>query len=522
MKKGLHIGAICLIAIAYCAFIISRICQLPINADAACMILEAEDILAGNLFLSNWSLTGVTFLTTDLPYYIIGTAIAGVSINAYRIAVSLMFLVMMGCGILLCLYGAKKKWVSFLIFSGMGLFPTFFALSNAFVHTAVFSFFFLSILFVLRLEQKPSKGNFVALGLILMLAVCGDKQALVLITLPLLFLSLFRCVKKPISLAICTIVGTVAGVGLEQLYLLGGADINSLIHSEFIAPSQLIDNILLYIEYVLRLLNAYFFEKDVFSLKTVFFAVKILLFMLVCGLMYQSVKAVFQQKKTDVRTAFFGISFGLMTVILCITTFSVDITAGRYIAFLPLLMGILLSNWSNQLPIFQKKYPVLAVIVLSLCLAGTNVLPKDRQPTPENIFSRMAEFLEEEGLTSGYAAFWDSSVITVYSQGQVKVRSVLYNENVLRPREWFCKKDWYDEPANFILIKNENSVIEEDNYRYSGIFNSGIDSRHHYGYRYKITRENVEKFLGAPKEAKEFENYTILIYDSIQLEKNWL
>ena len=251
MRKGLHIGAICLIAIVYCAFVISRICQLPINADASCMILEADDILSGNLLLSNWSLTGVTFLTTDLPYYIIGTAIAGVSIHAYRIAVSLMFLIMMGCAILLCLYGAKKKWLSFAVYSGLGLVPTFYALSNAFVHTAVFSLFFLSVLFVLKFEQKPSKGNLIALGLILMLAVCGDGLAFVLMTLPLLFLCVLRCVKKPLSLAICTLAGTAAGLTLQKLYLvLGGANLNSLLYSEFIVPSKLIDNTLLYIEYV--------------------------------------------------------------------------------------------------------------------------------------------------------------------------------------------------------------------------------------------------------------------------------
>ncbi len=519
MKKGLHIGAICLIAIVYCTFVISRICQLPINADASCMILEAEDILSGNLLLSNWSLTGVTFLTTDLPYYIIGTAIAGVSIHAYRIAISLMFLIMMGCAILLCLYEAKKKWLSFAVFSGLGLFPTFYALSNAFVHTAVFSLFFLSILFVLKYEQNPSKGNLMMLGLILMLAVCGDGLALVLMTLPLLFLCVFRCVKKPLSLAICTLAGTAAGLALQKLYLiLGGANLNSLLHSEFIVPSKLIDNILLYIEYVLRLLNAYFFEKEVFSLKTGVFAVKILLFLLACGLMYQSVKALFQKKKPDLCTAFFGITFGSMTLILWLTTFTVNITAGRYIAFLPLLIGIVLAKWAVSLPLFQKKLPIATVLIVCICLAATNVMPKDKQPVSENVFSRMADFLEEEELTSGYAAFWDSSVITVYSQGQVEVRAVMYKENALTPIEWFCNKKWYDTSGQFIIIKNENSTKEEVTYWHNGIFNSGIDS----GYRYEVTKENVEKFLGPSKETKEFENYTILIYDTIQLEKNWL
>lgn len=518
MKKGLQIGTACLFAIAYCAFIISQVMRLPMNSDAACMILEAEEILSGNVFLSDWSLTGITFLTTDLPFFLLGTAIAGVGLNAYRIAVTVMFLVMMGSAVLLCLSGSKRKWFSLAIFAGVGLFPTFYALSNAFVHTMVFAFFFLSVWLVLKYEETPSKGRWFALFSVVSLAVCGDGMALVLIVLPMLALCFFRVVKKPIVLAGCTLLGTVTGLLLQKLYLLGGADMNSLIHSEFIAPSQLIDNILLYGEYVLRLLNAYFFEKEVFSFKTAFYAVKILLFLFGCRIMYREIKKMLVKKETDVTFAFLGTAFGMMTLILWLTTFSVNITTGRYIAFLPLLLGVILSKWADNQECLKNKAVMMGTVVLAICLALTNIMPKDRQPQPENVYTRLAQFLDENGLKTGYGAFWDSTVLTVYSEGRVDVRAVMYQGKALRPREWFCKKSWYDEEGNFVIIKNEDSVKEEDTYFYNGIFNSGIDS----GYRYEVTRENVEKFLGTPKETKEFENYTILIYDSVQLEKSWL
>lgn len=518
MKKKLQIGCGGLLVLFYIAWLIEKICRLPMNADAACMILEAEDILAGNFFLKDWCLTGVSFLTTDLPYYIIGTAMAGVSVQAYRIAVFLMFLVMVASGVCVCLYGTKRKALCFAVFFGTGLFPTFYALSNAFVHTAVFSFFFLGILAVLRLEQKETTARWMALGLIVALAVCGDALAFVLIVIPLLLLCLLRCVKNPRLLAVYTIAGTLTGLFLQKLYLLGGADINSLLHSEFVAPQELRDNILLYIEYVLRLLNAYFFEKEVFSLKTLFYAVKILLFLFTCILMFRSIQDAVTKQKTNLCGIVMGTAFGLMTLILWLTTFTVNITTGRYLSFLPLMSGILLARYSDELHIFQKKLPRAILLLLSVSLAATNILPKDRQPVAENVFSRMAEFLEEENLTEGYAAFWDSSVLTVYSSGKVHVRAVMYKGSALRPRTWFCKKSWYHDNAEFIIVKNEDSVKEEDDYRYNGIFNSGIDS----GYRYEVTQENVEKFLGNPLKTKKFENYTILIYDTIQLEKSWL
>ncbi len=74
------------------------------------------------------------------------------------------------------------------------------------------------------------------------------------------------------------------------------------------------------------------------------------------------------------------------------------------------------------------------------------------------------------------------------------------------------------QPMPETVFSRMEEFLEEDVYRYNDFFNLGIDTH----YRHKITRENMEHFLGTPKEIKEFENYTILIYDTIQLEKSWL
>ena len=81
-------------AVAAVLFIGAEIMKLPMNSDSACMMLEARDILSGNIFLSDWNLTGISFITTDLPWYILGTAVFGVGLNAFRLSVFLMYIFM--------------------------------------------------------------------------------------------------------------------------------------------------------------------------------------------------------------------------------------------------------------------------------------------------------------------------------------------------------------------------------------------------------------------------------------------
>jgi hypothetical protein len=77
-----------------------------VNSDGAGMVLEARDILHGNLLLHGWWATDVSFYTTELPAYVGVTALAGlhpqvvhiVSALAYTLLVLLAAFVARGRG----------------------------------------------------------------------------------------------------------------------------------------------------------------------------------------------------------------------------------------------------------------------------------------------------------------------------------------------------------------------------------------------------------------------------------------
>ena len=255
-------------AVAAVLFIGAEILKLPMNSDSACMMLEARDILSGNIFLSDWNLTGISFITTDLPWYILGTAVFGVGLNAFRLSVFLMYIFMAVCALLPVIYKAEDKFLSYCIFLGLGAIPTVYALSNAFVHTAGFALSFLLIFAVQLYNDNPKKSRLAFIIALCALAVCGDRSSLAVAVVPLIAVSLCGGVNKPKAVSLGLISGSAIGFLIEKIFLAsGGAELNSLSRTSFAVFSDITSNIRIYIDYFLRLVNARFFGKELFTLK---------------------------------------------------------------------------------------------------------------------------------------------------------------------------------------------------------------------------------------------------------------
>ena len=56
----------------------------PVSSDDATGVLEADAVLRGNLLLRGWTLSNVSFTTTDLPFYIAGVAMNGMRASLLR------------------------------------------------------------------------------------------------------------------------------------------------------------------------------------------------------------------------------------------------------------------------------------------------------------------------------------------------------------------------------------------------------------------------------------------------------
>ncbi len=513
MKKSSKFILI-LALIGFLVYLWNRVLMHPMNSDGACMLLEAEDILSGNVFLSDWHLTGTTFYTTDLPWFVLSVAIFGVSLKAYQLAVFLMIAFMILSAMPLVFYKVKNKWTAALILGAIGLVPTDYAISNGFVHTAGFALCFLSVYFFLKYTEEGGKLNFTMLFLCTALA-CGDHGVLAFVTFPVALMCVLKAVKRPLWSAVSCVGGTAFGLLMEQLWLFaGGADFNQYYHCYFVeTPGVIAKNFGLFIEYFLRLINSSFFTKELFSVKTAVFGVKILICLFGLYLMARSIVLLIKRKSCDTATAVLGTGFWLMFAMIILATFTTDVTTGRYVAYLPLALSIVLARNISEFNFDDVK--LSAICGVCLLLLSANLLPHGSDFSPYNRYSELAEFLKQNNLNYGYASFWDSSAVTVYSENDVKVRSIRYENEILQPRIWFCKNSWYEGgQAEFVIIRDEGDRQEQEKYTYNGIYTMRLNDAYTYG----VTYDNVVSALGLPDSEKKFKNYTILVYDKIELE----
>ena len=64
---------------------------LPTDADGAGNALQAWDMLHGNILLSGWSLSDVSFYTTELPEYMLVELVRGLNADVVHVAAAITY-----------------------------------------------------------------------------------------------------------------------------------------------------------------------------------------------------------------------------------------------------------------------------------------------------------------------------------------------------------------------------------------------------------------------------------------------
>lgn len=80
-------------------------------------------------------------------------------------------------------------------------------------------------------------------------------------------------------------------------------------------------------------------------------------------------------------------------------------------------------------------------------------------------YQGLAAYLQEQGLTYGYATFWNAGVITVLSDSEVQVRNVELQNGTIQPYTYQSQKQWFtDQGASeryfLLLTSQEYSTLQ--------------------------------------------------------------
>ncbi|MGH3173979.1 MAG: hypothetical protein ACRDPF_08980, partial [Streptosporangiaceae bacterium] len=133
---------------------------------------------------------------------------------------------------------------------------------------------------------------------------------------------------------------------------------------------------------------------------------------------------------------------------------------------------------------------LLAGALLACYAAGLGYAAAQPSVPPRN--ARLARFLAAHHLTSGIGGYWESSVVTVGSDGAVTIRAV-GSSAPLAPYPWEAKTSWYDpgpSRANFLVTSSA-----------PGYFN-------HWR-----PEPAAQAALGRPVRTYHFGHYTVYVYD---------
>jgi len=504
-KYGITFGII--IAIMLYFLLCMNIFQsVVIDSDYSNLVLESADIIRGNIFLRNWNLTGISFLTTDLIFFVIGTLFHGISINAYYLAITLMFVVVSLISLMMMGEITKKNiFVVIILWLSIGAIPMG-VIGHLRAHMAVWAYIFIVYYIADVIIQDNAKHKILCysiFALCIALGVVGDAIMILAGVIPLIFVFTIQLLlnrtklslKNPVVLlCLFSILGLILGMALDKLYfVIGGANKNSFLESiTFVPLERVVRNFWLLIEGLLELMDARFIGKSITTLRTPWYLLRASIVISSLIIIVYNVVMFFKRKSKDLVSILLSFGFIFITCFYIFTSASVDIGATRYFSYAPLLFGILLIRWllaSKFLDkyLFESKIKVrqlIAIIgILIIIFAVRDVTHMTKASSGRE---ELVSFLESKNLSVGYTDFWNASVSTVTSKGKIGIRAIMGINNSIHPHYWFCKNSWYNEPANFVVIGN--------------------------GYCH-ITEQSIKSAFGLPNERHEVKEYVVYVYN---------
>jgi hypothetical protein len=433
---------------------------MPTMSDGSSQALQAWAMLHGNLLLSGWSLSDVSFYTTELPEYMLIELVRGLSPDVVHIAAALTYTILVLLAGLLAKGTAtgREGVIRVLIACGIMLAPALGSLNTTFVvlaypdHTGTQVPLLATWLLLER--AKPRWWVPVAVAGLLAWVQVADTMALYEAALPLAGVCAIRAYRQRGPLGrqwyeISLGLGAIASIGAATIALRlirqAGGFVVRTPGAGFARASGLDSNMWVRVEHILVLFGADFFGLSLDH------AIMPLVHLAGVGLVAFAVVIAARGfwREDDLMLQVVTASFVMVLAAFC---FGFRLGAWEAVALLPLgsvLAGRLLPGRLSE----ARLLPVLAVVLacygLFLCYDAT-------RPAPFSPDQRVATWLSQHHLRYGLASYWEASSVTVDSDDQVQVRPIRTAGRHLVLTHWNAVGSWYNprlHDARFVIFR---------------------------------------------------------------------
>ena len=512
-RRWIEVAAFALAAAALFVVYLRLSRTVPENSDEANVLLVASDLLHGNLLLHGWYLTDVSFYTTEVPQYALLELLFGLHPDTAHIAAAMTYTLAVVLAVLLARGGftSRAAVIRLLIAAGIILAPqlgpgvTALILTIGHIGTAV-----PVLLIWLLLDRAPQRWWVPVLtGLGLAWVLVTDQLVLIVGIVPLAVVCALRVLEAAVrerslsrafaarryELSLIVAAGAAAGlawVAERVLRALGGYvvapvpftftlhDFPASLHSLWAVPQ------IFGADYRGLAGGPYYTAL----LHMVSLALVGLALLLLARRFFSGAALVDQV---------LGVAIVLNIALFVLTSagsegpHEIAVVAPFGAALAARMLAGPRAAGARAPGLLARRARVVAygagLVVLAGYLGG---LAHDVvQPASPPAFARVASWLQAHHLRYGLGGYWESGIVTVQADGQVKVRALL--KATLEPDLWLAKPAWYDptaQQANFVVLSSTPGF--KNNWE---------------------PRALISKYFGRPAHVYNFGPYTVMVWD---------
>ena len=503
------VGLATLIALAFLTANVAI--AYPVSSDDATGVLEAASVLRGNLLLTGWTVSNISFVTTDLPFYVAGVAMKGLDPALLREVPSAVYAVAVGTAIVLAWTGGRCRGLAaatVMVLLGLpaGGLAEFVTRGYTRVGTSMGLFAGL-----IALEGPAGRRISVArLGIYMVavgLTLLSDTFTMVIAVIAVLIVCLLGLVRRESyqDLGLTRVaVATVVAVALAQggkwfLLALGGFAAAPLPLRDYLSMAEPVGMIAS---------NAWALAVNLPSLyrcdmpanvRASEWAVWLGCFLGPLVLAYALWWGC-PVRRHRVRQDFPGdvlwVSMALGATAFLASANVKDRGTLRYLVPFVLSGAVLTGRVVGGK---ARSVGPTALILCGLSAAYVVTVAWDlRKPPAINPASTLATWLEGHGFKQGYGPYWDASIVTASGRGRVAVRPIRGRELrsgqlVIEPFRWMSDEAWYlNTPANFVVFNRDPAPK----------------------FGFLINERNCAAAFGAPAARYAVGPYVVLVWDS--------
>jgi hypothetical protein len=435
---------------------------MPTRSDGASQALQAWAMLHGNVLLHGWSLSDVSFYTTELPEYMLIEVARGLRPEIVHIAAALTYTVLVLLAALLARGTAtgREGAVRSLVAAGIMLAPALGTLNTSFVvlsypdHTGTQVPLLAAWLLIDR--AKPRWWMPVVITGLLAWVQVADTMALYEAAIPVALVCAVRLHQRRGPLGerwyeLSLLLGAIGSVAMATMALrlirqAGGFAVRTPA-AGFARSSGLDAHLWTKVEHILVLYGADFFDRSMTK------AIMPLVHLVGVGLVVGGVVVAarrFFRADAGLTLQILIASFALVLVAF---VFGVRYGSWEAVGLLPLgavLAGRLMTGWLTRARLIPALTAVLACYALFLAYNAS-------RPVSFSPNQRVANWLGAHHLRYGLASYWEASSVTLDSGDYVRVRPVRTQGDHLLLTHWNAAASWYDprlHDARFVIFKH--------------------------------------------------------------------